>query len=206
MVGSYVQLLGKRYRGQLDADADEFIGYAVDGAHRMQRLIQDLLSFSRVGSRGAPLEPVAMAEVMAKVLHDMAPTMQETQAKVTHGPLPDVMADRTQLAQLLTNLISNAIKFRGPALPLVHVEAARYGSMWQVRVRDNGIGIDPQYFERIFVLFQRLHTRDEYSGTGIGLAVARKIVDRHGGRLWVESVPGEGSTFHFTLRAADDNT
>ena len=206
MVGSYVQLLAKRYQGRLDADADEFIGFAVDGAHRMQRLIHDLLAFSRVGSRGAPLQPVEMNDVLLQVLGDMALTIRESGGAVTHAPLPRVQADRTQLAQLLTNLITNALKFHGPAPPLVHLEAARYGPMWQIRVRDNGIGIEPQYFERIFVLFQRLHTREEYSGTGIGLAVARKIVDRHGGRLWVESIPGEGSTFHFTLRAADDNT
>lgn len=201
MVGSYVQLLAKRYQGKLDQDADDFIGFAVDGAMRMQGLIEDLLAFSRVGSRGGALVPVEMGEVLARVLRDLQLSIEQAGARVTWEPLPLVEADETQLHQILLNLISNAIKFRGVAAPKIHLSAKEQGSVWQVSVADNGIGIEPQYFERIFVLFQRLHTREQYSGTGIGLAIARKIVERHGGRIWVESEPGHGTTFHFTLRA-----
>lgn len=203
MVGNYVQLLAKRYRGRLDADADDFIGFAVDGAVRMQRLIEDLLAFSRVGSRGGALGSVDLDAVATRVLADLKVAIAEAGATVTKDRLPMVHADETQMAQLLTNLLSNAFKFRGPVPSVVHLGAKLAGDQWRLTVQDNGIGIDPQYFERIFVLFQRLHTREQYGGTGIGLAIARKIVERHGGRIGVDSKPGEGSTFHFTVRPAE---
>jgi len=199
MVASYVQLLSKRYRGKLGQEADEFIAYAVDGATRMQQLINDLLMFSRVGTRGNELRPVAMEAVLDDVLTGLQILRHETGATVTHDPLPIVQGDATQLGQLLQNLISNAIKFRGDESPRVHISATAHGHEWLFAVRDNGIGIDPQYHERIFVIFQRLHGRGEYPGTGIGLAVCKKIVERHGGRMWVESTMGSGATFYFTL-------
>lgn len=202
MVSSYTQLLARRYGDRLDDDAREFIGYAVDGVARMQRLINDLLAYSRVGRRARELEPTDCAQVLARVRSDLRVAIEECGAEVTHGPLPTVMADPVQLGQLLQNLVANAVKFRGEAAPRVHVCAERRGEEWLFSVRDNGIGIEPQYAERIFVIFQRLHSRTEYSGTGIGLAVCRKIVERHGGRIWVESRPGEGACFQFTIPAA----
>jgi PAS domain S-box-containing protein len=202
MVGSYVQLLSKRYHGKLDADADEFIGYALDGALRMQRLIEDLLAFSRVGTRGGALVPTDANAALARALAHLKLAIEETSASVTFDPLPAVQADAGQLEHVFLNLVSNAVKFRGAEAPQVHVSAQRRAHEWIFSVRDNGIGIDPQYFERIFVLFQRLHGRSEYPGTGMGLAIVKKIVERHGGRIWVESSPGRGATFRFTLPAA----
>jgi PAS domain S-box-containing protein len=199
MVTSYTQLLQRRYQGKLDADADEFIGYAVDGATRMQTLINDLLAFSRVGSRGGNLMPVAGGEALAEALANLQAAIAESNAVVTHDALPTVSADRTQLTQLFQNLIGNALKFHGASPPRVHVSARRHEGKWLFAVRDNGIGIDPAYFERIFIIFQRLHTKAEYAGTGMGLAICRKIVERHGGKIWVESAPGQGATFFFTL-------
>jgi PAS domain S-box-containing protein len=199
MVGSFVQLLAKRYKGKLDADADEFIDFALDGALRMQRLIEDLLAFSRVGTRGAALEPTDAETVLTEALAGLKLAIEESRATVTHDALPRVLADAVQLEHLLLNLVSNALKFRGTEPPRVHIAAAPNGTHWEFRIRDNGIGIDPEYFERIFIIFQRLHGRAEYPGTGIGLAIAKKIVERHGGRIWVESQPGAGSTFCFTL-------
>jgi PAS domain S-box-containing protein len=199
MVGSFVQLLGKRYKGKLDADADEFIGFALDGALRMQRLIEDLLAFSRVGTRGKPLVPTDANAVLARALGSLRLAIDEAGATVVSEPLPVVPGDAGQLEQLLMNLVSNALKFRGPEPPRVHVSAVRMHREWLFKVRDNGIGIDPQYFDRIFVIFQRLHGKAEYPGTGIGLAICKKIVERHGGRIWVESEPGQGATFCFTL-------
>jgi signal transduction histidine kinase len=200
MVTSYVQLLERRYRGQLDADADDFIAFAVDGAARMQQLIQDLLAYSRVGTRGQPFAPADCQVVLNQVLSDLQVSIQESDAVVTRDPLPTVMADATQLGQLFQNLVGNAIKFRGDRRPEIHVSAERReDGHWLFSVRDNGIGIEPQYAERIFLIFQRLHTRDEYPGTGIGLAICKRIVARHGGRIWVESEPGKGSIFYFTL-------
>jgi len=199
MVSSYTQLLAKRYRGKLDADADEFIAYAVDGATRMQTLINDLLAYSRVGLRGKPFERADSADVLGQALANMQVAFQEHAALVTNDDLPVVVGDVSQLVQLFQNLIGNAIKFRGEAPPRVHVSARDAGHEWVFAVRDNGIGFDPQFAERIFVIFQRLHTKAEYTGTGIGLAICKKIVERHGGRIWVESQPGEGATFYFTL-------
>jgi PAS domain S-box-containing protein len=199
MVGSYVQLLGQRYKGKLDADADEFIGYALDGALRMQRLIEDLLRFSRVGTRGAALVPTDANTARDGALANLKLVIDESQAAVTSDRLPTVNADPGQLEHLFLNLISNALKFRGSAQPRVHLSAAPHDAAWLFSVCDNGIGIEPQFFDRIFVIFQRLHGRNEYPGTGIGLAIAKKIVERHSGRIWVESTPGRGTTFFFTL-------
>ena len=201
MVSSYMELMKRRYKGKLDSDADEFIDFAVDGANRMKVLIGDLLSFSRVGTRGKPLTPTDCTFVLEQVLMNLEVAIDESGAMVTHDPLPTVMADDSQLAQVFQNLISNAIKFKGKEPPRIHTAAERKGDEWLFSVTDNGIGIEPEYFDRIFVLFQRLHGRDEYTGTGIGLAVCNKIVERHGGRMWVESEPERGSTFYFTIPA-----
>jgi signal transduction histidine kinase len=199
MVSSYTQLLAKRYRGQLDADADEFIGYAVDGTLRMQTLISDILSYSRVETRAKPFELIDCAAVLDRTLKHLGAVIDESGAVVTHDRLPTLPADAVQLAQLFQNLIGNAIKFRGPEPPRVHIAAERCGEEWRFSVCDNGIGIDPQYAERIFVMFQRLHTRAEYPGTGIGLAICKRIIERHGGRIWMESQAGQGARFCFTI-------
>jgi len=201
MVASYTQLLAKRYRGKLDSDADEFIGYAVDGATRMQGLINDLLAYSRIGTSGSRRELTDCAGVLGRVLTDLKVAIEESGAVVTHGTLPEVMGDAAQLRQVFQNLITNAIKFRGQEPPRIHVSCERSGDEWLFSVRDNAIGIDPQYADRIFVIFRRLHSKAEYPGTGIGLAICRRVVERHGGHIWVESEPGTGSTFFFTLPA-----
>ena len=202
MVSSYVQLLRRRYADKLGEDAQDFIEFAVDGAQRMQRLIDDLLAYSRVGTRGGPMEPADSGAALLRALGNLEARIEETGADVTHGPLPYVMGDSGQLVQLFQNLISNAIKY-SQRKPRILVEAADAEEGWRFSVADNGIGIEPQYGERIFELFRRLHGRDEYSGTGIGLAICKKIVERHGGAIWVESEPGDGSTFYFTLQSAD---
>jgi len=200
MIGSYTQLLEKRYGEQFDQDAREFMAFIVDGATRMKQLIEDLLAYSRVGTRGREMRPVQSQAALDKALINLRAAIEASGAGVTHGPLPEVRADDTQLVQLLQNLIGNAIKFRKKDEPLkIHVGAEDAGAEWRFSVADNGIGIEPQYYERIFMVFQRLHTRDEYPGTGIGLAICKKVVDRHRGRIWVESRPGQGSTFRFTL-------
>ncbi|MDZ4251571.1 MAG: ATP-binding protein [Sulfuritalea sp.] len=199
MVASYTQLLVKRYRGRIDADADDFLNYIVDGALRMQRLINDLLAFSRVGTRGGKPEPTSLATVMQRVRTNLKAGIDESRAVIRVDELPTVWADATQMELLLQNLVSNAIKFRRAVPPAIHVAARREGGAWQIEVADQGIGIDAQYAERIFVIFQRLHTAADYPGTGIGLAICKRIVERHGGRIWVSSEPGEGSSFCFTL-------
>lgn len=199
MVASFTQLLSRRYKGQLDDDADEFIRYAVDGVTRMQNLINDLLAYSRVGTRGTPPEPTDCAYIFERVLANLTAAVEESGATVTAEGLPTVMADPTQLEQLFQNLVGNAIKYRGERMPVVSVTAAEDGGRWHFVVRDNGIGIDQEYRDRIFVIFQRLHGKEEYEGTGIGLAICKKIVERHGGHIWVESEKGKGSAFHFTI-------
>jgi PAS domain S-box-containing protein len=199
MVASYTQLLGKRYRNRLDGDADEFMGFIVDGALRMQRLINDLLTFSRVGSRGKGFQPVDLAASVAQVRINLRAAIDESGARISTGTLPVVNADATQMEQLLQNLIGNAIKFRKGPAPRVHIDARREDAAWRIEVQDDGIGIDARYAERIFVIFQRLHTAAEYPGTGIGLAICKKIVERHGGHIDVRSTPGEGASFSFTL-------
>jgi light-regulated signal transduction histidine kinase (bacteriophytochrome) len=199
MVTSYVQLLERRYKDKLDKDANEFIEFAVDGAMRMHRLINDLLTYSRVGTRGRALAPTDSEAVFEQSLSNLQVAIKEKGAQVTHEPLPKVMADDVQLGQLFQNLVGNAIKFQGEKQPRVHVSAHQGNGEWVFSVRDNGIGIDPEFKERIFVIFQRLHGKDKYPGTGIGLAVCKKIVERHGGKIWVESELGKGATFNFTL-------
>ena len=201
-VSSYTELLARRYQGRLDANADRFIAYAVDGVARMRALIDDLLTYSRVGRGDLAVEPVALAPLMAQTLIDLEAAIHDSGAVVTYDPAPTVMANPSQLHQVLQNLIGNAIKFHGPAPPpRIHVSATRQGHEWVCAVRDNGIGLEPQYAERIFVIFQRLHTRAEYPGTGIGLAICKKIAERHGGRIWVESQVGQGATFYVALPA-----
>lgn len=204
IVTNYLQLLERRHKGKLDAEAAKFIGQAVKGAARMRGLIQDLLAYSRVGTRGRPLEPVSAESVMEDVLANLKMAIEGSEAVVNYDPLPTVKADPSQLGQLLQNLIGNALKFRGQDPPRVQVSAKRQDGEWLFAVRDNGIGIEPQYLERIFGVFQRLHTRSEYPGTGIGLAVCKRIVERHKGRIWVESRPGQGSTFHFSIPAGEE--
>ena len=204
MVSSYTQLLAKRYKGKLDANADEFIGYAVDGASRMQKLINDLLALSRVGTQAKPSEPVDTGAVLSRVLLDLHAAVESAGATIiSPDEMPTVLADGTQIGQLFQNLIGNALKFRGSAPPAVEIMAEQEGTgkLWKFSFKDNGIGIEPQYFERIFVIFQRLHSKESYPGTGIGLAICKKIVERHGGDLSVASTYGEGATFSFTLPA-----
>lgn len=202
MVANFTQLLADRYRDQLGQEGAEFIAYAVDGATRMQRLIQDLLTYSRVGTRGKSFEPTDCNEVLGAAVVNLQLAIQEAHAVVTHEELPTVMADASQLVQLFQNLVGNAIKFRGAEPPRVHVSAARQGTRWIFSMQDNGIGIDPSFAERIFVIFQRLHSRGEYPGTGIGLALCKKIVERHGGKIRVESELGKGANFLFTIPAS----
>ncbi len=200
MVASYTQLLEKRYKDRLDADANDFIGYAVDGAKRMQQLINDLLTYSRVGTRGKPLEPADCMTVFEAAVANLDVAIRESGAEVTSDPLPTVMADEGQLVQLFQNLIDNAVKFHGEEPPRVHVSAEQSGDEWVFSVRDNGIGIDSQYLDQAFKVFQRLHG-GKYRGTGIGLSIAKKIVERHGGRIWLESQPDKGTIVHFTIPA-----
>jgi light-regulated signal transduction histidine kinase (bacteriophytochrome) len=199
MVTSYLQLLERRYKGQLDADADDFINFAVDGANRMNELIRGLLTYSRVGTQGAPFELSDCQAVVQRVLTNLEVSIEESGALVTCDPLPQVVANSRQLEQLFQNLIANAIKFRGNRRPEIHVGVEKRDTSRPFSVRDNGIGIESQYAERIFALFQRLHTHDEYPGAGIGLAICKRIVERHGGRIWVESEPGQGATFYSTI-------
>jgi len=198
-ISSYVQLLERRYKDKLDSDASEFIAYAVEGAARMQRLINDLLTYSRVGTRGRPFEAADSGHALGQAIANLQQTIEENEAVVFNEDMPPVHGDEIQLTQLFQNLIENAIKFRGPEKPYIHISAKKIEAGWIFSVRDNGIGIDPQFKERIFQIFQRLHTADKYPGTGIGLAICKRIVERHGGRIWVESEPGKGATFYFTL-------
>ena len=199
MVASYTQLLARRYKGQLDSDADEFIAYAVDGANRMQTLINDLLAYSRVGTRGNSFESVDCNVVLDRALANLKIAIKERDVLITHDHLPVVWADAVQLVQVFQNLIANAIKFGATESPRIHVAAKQRGAQWVFSVCDNGIGIEPQYAERIFIIFQRLHTRDQYPGTGIGLAICKKIVERHSGRIWVEPQADHGSMFCFSI-------
>lgn len=199
MVSSYTQLLGRRYGERFDPDAKEFMAYIVDGAARMKQLIEDLLAYSRVGTKGRDFRPVEVERALRRAITNLKAAIDESGAAVTHDPLPTVYADEMQLAQLFQNLMGNALKFRSASAPRIHVQAAEKPDHFEFAVRDNGIGIEPQYFERIFMVFQRLHNKGEYPGTGIGLAICKKVVERHGGHIRVESRPGEGSAFIFTL-------
>lgn len=199
MVASYTELLAERYRGKLDENADKYIGYAVDGAHRMQRLIRDLLEFARVTSQAKPLQPTDANTVLAGVVANMRTTIEKDKAEVVWDKLPMVNADEGQLGQVFQNLIGNACKFHGAKPPRIEVRAEDKGEWVEFSVADNGIGIARESSARIFQMFQRLHTREEYEGTGIGLTIAKRIVERHGGKIWFDSAPGEGTTFHFTI-------
>ena len=199
MVSSYTQLLGRRYGDRLDGDAREFMEFIVDGAARMKQLIEDLLTYSRVGTRGRELAPTSSGAALDKAMTNLRASQEASGAQVTHDAMPEVTADGTQLTQLFQNLIGNAMKFRGEEAPRIHVGVEGRDKVWVFTVRDNGIGLDPQYADRIFMMFQRLHNKAEYPGTGIGLAICKKIVERHGGHIWVESKPGEGAMFGFTL-------
>jgi light-regulated signal transduction histidine kinase (bacteriophytochrome) len=205
MIASYIQLIEEDYKEKLDADADQYIAFAVEGAKRMQTLIEDLLAYSRVGTRGEPLMPTSMKSVLSEAIANLEVAIEESHAVVTHDQLPTVLGDESQLIQLFQNLVGNAIKFKSDDAPAIHVGVEETKDDWVFSVRDNGIGIDMKYAERIFTVFQRLHSREEYAGTGIGLAVVKKIVERHGGRIWVESTPAKGSTFYFTLRKRGDS-
>lgn len=206
-VAGPLQLLQRRYQGQLDARADEFIAHAVDGATRMQKLIDDLLAYSRVGRSGASPQLTECGNVLDQALKSLSVGLQESGAQINRGELPSVLAIPTQLTLLFQNLIGNAVKFRHSDRPVqIDIGARRQGGDWVISVKDNGIGIDPQYFERIFLIFQRLHGRAEYPGTGIGLALCKRIVEQHGGRIWVESALGSGTTFFFTLSANTDDS
>ena len=202
MIASYLQLVEQRYNHKIDADATEFIGFAVDGAKRMQKLIDDLLAYSRLGSRAKPFQSMSCATIVKDAIQSVRAAVEANSAQITCGKLPAVMGDQAQLTHLFQNLIANAIKFRRNQPPHIHIDADDAGESWCFSVRDNGIGIAPEYFERIFVMFQRLHSRSTYPGTGIGLALCKRIVEHHQGRIWVESVPGEGSVFKFTLPKA----
>ena len=202
MVTSFVQLLAERYKGKLDKDADEFIGFAVDGATRMQALIEGLLDYSRVGTRGKEFAPTDSETALQQAEQNLKVAIEESGAEITHDPLPTVPGDDVQLTELLQNLIANAIKFhRADEPPRIHVSAEQQHGEWVFSVKDNGIGIESRHVDRLFKVFSRLHAPDEYPGTGIGLAVCKRIVERHGGRIWVESEPGKGSTFYFTIPA-----
>ena len=203
-VSGCVQILQRRYEDALDARAKELIKHTVEGATRMQTLIHELLTYSRVSRRGKPFESTSCEQVLGDVLTILQPVIQQSGAVVTHMPLPTVMADAGQLGQLFQHLLSNAMMFHHETPPAIHLGVERQEKEWVFAVQDNGIGIAPEYFERIFVIFQRLHTRTEYPGTGMGLAICKKIVERHGGRIWVTSAPGEGSTFYFSLPTGGD--
>jgi len=202
-VTAYTQMLAKRYRGRLDPEADELIAFATEGAIWMHQLIDGLLLYSRVGSAKIQCEPIHGDRVLTRAMSNLRRALDETRAVVTHDELPKVLGDESQLALLFQNLIGNAVKFRRRAVPKIHVSARWQGSEWRFGIRDNGLGMEPQHLERIFAIFQRLHGREEFPGTGIGLAICKRIVERHGGRIWAESEPGRGSTFWFTLPGAE---
>jgi len=199
MVATYTQLLEERYGSKLDADANKYIHYAVDGALRMQKLVQDLLAFSRVGRQALALENIDCNVVLQLALSNLEAAIQESGAVIERAQLPLLIADSSQLVQVFQNLVGNAIKFRGSQAPLIQVSAELIGKEWLFSVADNGIGIAPEHADSVFVIFRRLHARTEYPGNGIGLSICKKIVEQHGGRIWVESQVGQGSTFRFTL-------
>ena len=199
MIKSYLQLLQRRYQGNLDEKANKYIHFAVDGASRMQDLINDLLEYSRVGTENKEPESIYCEVILNKVLSGIKTVIKENDATISHDHLPEVMADSTQIGQVFQNLIINGIKFHGEETPKIHISAEKKENYWVFSVQDNGIGIDPQYSERIFEIFKRLNSRDRYPGTGVGLAICKKIIERQGGCIWVESELGKGSTFYFTL-------
>lgn len=203
IVTNNIQLLARRYQGKLDKDADEFIGFALEASSRMRSLIGDLLAYSRVGARSKEFAPVTLEKIFARVMEYLSPIVESTHAIVTHDPLPPVLGDNVQMIQLFQNVIENAIKFHGAEMPRIHVGVRQLGERWLFFVQDNGIGIDPQYAQRVFVLFQRLHNEQQYPGRGVGLAISRKIIERHGGSIWVDSELAKGTTLYFTLLPAE---
>ena len=205
MITSFTQLLEKRYKGQLDADADDYMGFVVDGAHRMKELIDDLLEFSRLNTDVREFELVIMEIALEDVLRNLKPTIKENKAQISHDYLPNIIGDHVQIIQLLQNLIGNAIKFKGNTPPEIHISAQDQGNQWLFSVNDKGIGIDKNHQKQIFSIFKRLHTREEYPGTGIGLSISKRIVEGHGGQIWIESELGRGSTFYFTIPKRDND-
>ena len=200
MVSSYLDLLERKYEGKvLDTKAKEYMDFAIDGADRMRRMIDDLLMYSRVNTQGGSFVPVRMEEVLETALKDLRKSITDTNASITSTSLPEIKADRTQMLVLLENLIGNAIKFRGTEPPRINISARGTGNEWTFAIEDNGIGIVPSQKDRVFQMFQRLNDREKYEGTGIGLAIAKKIVERHGGSIWFESEEGKGTTFYFTM-------
>ncbi|MBU8909755.1 MAG: HAMP domain-containing protein [Desulfobacterales bacterium] len=206
MVSSYVQLLARRYKGKLDEDADDFIDFAVDGANRMHVLINDLLTYSRIGTKGNPFQLISTDEIIKEVLKNLSVTIEENKAEITYNSLPSIVADKNQFIQLFQNLLANAIKFKGKADAKIDIKAEETYKGWKFSINDNGIGMDSEFTDRIFIIFQRLHNRSDYPGTGIGLAVCKKIVERHGGRIWVKSKEGVGSTFHFIIPKMEESS
>jgi light-regulated signal transduction histidine kinase (bacteriophytochrome) len=204
-VESFIKLFEKRYKGKLDEKADEFIDYVINDVKRMQMLIKDLLEYSRVSAKGKVFSPANCSVALEQALYNLRSSVEESGAVMTYDLLPTVMGDDAQLSRLFQNLIGNAIKFCGKEPLKIHISAHREENEWIFSIRDNGIGIDPEQAERIFVIFQRLHSRQEYPGTGIGLAICKRIVERHGGRIWVESKPGTGATFYFTIPERQGN-
>jgi len=199
VIDGFIRLLARRYKGRLDEKADEFIGYTIDGVRRMQELIKDLLEYSKLGTQGTILKPVDFSAAVDKAVLNLKAAVEDIGATVTHDQLPTVMADASQISRLFQNLIGNALKFHGKEPMRVRISAERRENEWVLSVRDNGIGMEPRHTEKIFGMFQRLHTAEEYPGTGIGLAICKRIVEHHGGQIWVESEPGKGSTFYFTI-------
>jgi hypothetical protein len=198
-VGGYVRLLQRRFPENMDPKALQYINGAAEGADRMERLITDLLAFSRVGTHGAAFSSASLDAILDEALRNLQSSIETAQVKITRDPLPTLRVDATQIMQIFQNLIGNAIKFHSERPPEIHIGAKKEPGRWVITVRDNGIGIEPQYFDRIFQIFQRLHTRAHYPGTGIGLAICKKMVERHGGAIWVQSQPGQGAAFHFSL-------
>ena len=203
MITSYLQLLERRYKDKLDQDAHEFINYAVDGSTRMKALINDLLAYSRVKTGEQDFARFDTKAALEQAVTNLQISIAETGAQITYALLPNILGNEAQFVQLFQNLLSNAIKFHGEEPPKIEVKAERSGTVWKFSLKDNGIGIEPQYVERIFIIFQRLHTKDRYPGTGIGLAICKKVVEHHGGRIWAESTPGTGTTFWFTIPSAN---
>ncbi|MGE5498007.1 MAG: sensor histidine kinase, partial [Syntrophothermus sp.] len=199
MLTNFSKLLASKYEGRLDTQADEYIGFITDGARRMQDLIRDLLTFARITTQPSPFAQADLNKIIQDILNDLNPYIAEGSVDVQCGNMPVIIADPTQMKQLFQNLISNGIKFRKNENPVIRIQSVRGENEWVFSVSDNGIGIDREYFERIFIIFQRLHTRDEYPGTGIGLSICKRIVERHGGRIWVESEAGKGTAFYFTI-------
>lgn len=204
VISNYTQLLAKRYQDHLDEDADEFVDFIVDATKRMQELINDLLLYSRVQTKGQAFRTTDCNETVKIAMSNLSLAIEESGATVTADHLPVVQADGSQMLQLFQNLISNAIKFRGEAAPKIHIAARRENNFWIFSISDNGLGIDMKYAERIFIIFQRLHNRETYSGSGIGLAICKKIAERHGGKIWIESEPGQGTTFYFTIPTIEE--